>query len=158
MLVDYVYCCSVNCGEFDSATAPLWSYYFNLVNPFFTGAAKWIQPLSQLSTQALLWLFAFSFSFYQIRRRNAGSPNAIFDASLVVAWIAFLFEVGLFFICPSWRDTHVTNLQSNTILAFFDNTDLLISSMIVVIVFQPTRVLAPKYFRERGGSIPWRDF
>jgi hypothetical protein len=161
VLVDYVYCCSVSCNEFDSLTAPLWSYYFNLVNPFLSSVARsgfYLGPLSQLSTQALVWLAALGVSFAQVRRRKVKSTRAMFDSVLFLASIVFLFEVGLFIICPTWRSVHVTNLQNNTVFAFFNNSDLLISSAFIIVILQIARAFTPKYQSNRGTRFSWRIF
>ena len=160
VLVDYVYCCSVNCVQFESITGPLWGYYFTRVNPFFLEYASkstYFWPMIQLSGQAAIWLILFLASFVQVRRTlgKVTSRSALIDALQLSTWIVFLFEMGIFFLCPSWESSQVSNLQSSTPLRFFNNADLLVLSVIMIVGLQAAQLISSRYFT-KGGFIHWK--
>jgi hypothetical protein len=160
VLVDYVYCCNVNCAQYESITGPLWSYYFNQVNPFFQDHASknvYFWPLMELSVQAAIWLIVCLASFVQVRRivGRVTTRMALFDTLQLSMWIVFLFELGIYFICPSWRSSQVSNLQNVTPFRFFNNTDLLIFSVIMIVTLQTVQLILSRYVG-RGGLIHWK--
>lgn len=155
IFVDYVYCCSADCPEFEKSTSPLWSYYFNLVNPYFQHLATVFttaNSLSQLSAQGSIWLLILLSTFLTMRLSidRIGLRNSFLEIGQLLTWIIFFFEIGIYFICPSWKYVHVTNFQNGTLFSFFNNVDLLAASVVTILLFQLRAV------QHRWTHFEWR--